>query len=225
MITLKKLLLSTFILLILLCSVAVASPLTDYSQGRGAIDLTERNTKISIKDSVLGTSDFPQKYNLDTTFTFGLGNKLAVQYRYFNPKSQNYYSSSHYLQLKVSQLNVLYQLEQNISAFIGFTDGTFSSVYEVPAYNQTVSYSYNRQCMNVGLLGQTQIAPKTNLWGSVNGGKSFTEYNIGVGYQIKPNLEFNVDYRNFKIKKYFSYGAQNVDAFGKGLGFGLTYKY
>ncbi|MBP2649446.1 MAG: hypothetical protein H6Q74_271 [Firmicutes bacterium] len=83
-----KKLLSTLILSMLFCSVAAASPLTDYSQGHWSIDLNERNTQNTVSASVY-TLDFNKKYKLDGMLTLGLGNNLAVQYRNFAPISSN----------------------------------------------------------------------------------------------------------------------------------------
>ena len=218
-----KKILSVLILSMLFCSVAAASPLTDYSQGHWSIDLTERNTDVT-SDRITGYS-YSKKYNLDTTFTLGLGNKFAAQYNYFNPRTPNvvsYSSFDGYYQTKVSQFNILYKLNNNFSAFIGYTTGTFSVVTDFHSYKQNSEFS--EQCFNIGLQGIKQIAPKTTLWGSVNGGKNIMDYKIGVGYQIRPNLDFNVDYRNFKIKNVNVY-SNNIEVTSKGLGLGLTYKY
>ena len=216
--------LSTFILSMLFCSVAAASPLTDYSQGHWSIDLTERNTDIT--ENLMSGYSYSKKYNPDTTFTLGLGNKFAVQYNCFNPRTPNiasYSSVDIHLESKVSQFNILYKLNNNFSAFMGYNTASFSEVVDIHSYGSyKQTYEFSTQCFNIGLQGITQIAPKTTLWGSVNGGKNVMDYKIGVGYQIRPDLDFNVDYRNYKIKNLYD---GSVEADSKGLGFGLTYKY
>ena len=219
--------LSALILSMLFCSVAVASPLTDYSQGHWSIDLTERNT--DVKQDIMSGYSYSKKYNLDTTFTIGLGNKFAAQYNYFNPRTPNMESTSYfdmYVATKVSQFNILYKLNNNFSAFMGYNTASFSEVvdahYSGSVYKE--NFEFSRECFNIGLQGITQIASKTTLWGSVDGGKNIMEYKVGVGYQISPDLDFNVDYRNFKLKN-VAYNYNNYDFTSKGLGFGLTYKY
>jgi len=218
---LKKIL-SALILSTLFCSVTVASPLTDYSQGHWAIDLTIRNTKLSNN----APFDLGEKSSIDTAFTLGLGDKFAVQYNGASPKSgRNDVESAYclYVQPKVNQFNVLYKLNDKLSAIIGYTSANYTGVYDYHYYTNTINY--NNNCVTFGVLGTSQIAPKTTLWGSVNGGKNIMDYKIGVGYQIRSNIDFNVDYRYYKIENLKTVTESGFEVYAKGLGIGLTYKY
>jgi len=70
------------------------------------------------------------------------------------------------------------------------------------------------------------IADKTTLWGSAAAGKDLTNYEVGIGYEFRPNWEFNVNYRDFNVKN-FSVQSQGggFDLKAKGLGYGITYKF
>ena len=213
------------------CSVAAASPLTDYSQGHYSLDLTVRNTDSS---SVFKTSAytidynvFDKKTNLDTMFTLGLGGKFAAQYNYFAPKSESlssFTNGEYRLQNKVQQINVLYKLNKNVAASFGYASVGTGFLFKNDSYNSDTIYT--KSCLTIGILGTTTIAPKINLWGSFIGGKSLTDYKIGIGYAIQPNLDLNVDYRHIKIRDInCNFDGTTSNGNSKGLGLGLTYKY
>lgn len=95
----KKLVLAT-ILIIALSSVAFASPLTDYSKGKAALDVNYRvspdydvTTKVSGNDiKAVIPDNIPTKFdgdnNFEWGFTYGIGNNWALQYRQATPKAK-----------------------------------------------------------------------------------------------------------------------------------------
>ena len=84
-----------------LSSVAFASPLTDYSKGKAALDINYRvspdydvdaragdiNIMKQAKDAGLPTS-FDGDSNVEWGFTYGIGNNWALQYRQATPKGK-----------------------------------------------------------------------------------------------------------------------------------------
>lgn len=204
----KKLILIV-VFLLAFSGVGLASPLMDYSQGKGSIDLTWRNAE----NSADGYS-FEKKGNLDAAVTVGLGNKFAFQYRNFEPKSKDSYAYGSNLKFALNEFNVLYKLDKNVAAFAGYvtTKATYNDWY--------YSDSRSKNMWQVGVVGSTQIAPKTTLWGSVAAGNnSLSNWEVGVGYAFASNMEFNVNYREIKAN------VEDTDFKTKGLGFGLTYKF
>jgi len=164
-----------------------------------------------------GSIDFNKKYNLDGAATFGLGNNLAFQYRTFQPESAS--TQGAVAKFENNEYNVLYKLNKGVSAFAGLVTakGTLSE--------GALSISANsKNLWQVGVIGSTEIAPKTNLWGVAAAGTNWTNYEVGIGYEFTPNLEFNVNYREVQAKNLNFLGLSG-DGKAKGLGFGLTFKY
>jgi len=122
--------LSALILSLLFCSVAAASPLTDYSQGKASIDLTWRNTQNTLSYGGY-SNDFNKKYNLDGMLTFGLGNNFAVQYRRFAPISSDTIpamsTDTGTLKFTTNEFNVLSKLNKKFSALVGFVNAKWDA--------------------------------------------------------------------------------------------------
>lgn len=200
----------TLVCLMMLSTVAMASPLMDYNQGKVSVDLTWRNTQNSLDDF-----SFDKKYNLDAALTVGLGNKWAFQYRNFEPKSGATGTDQETLKLATNEFNAMYKLDKNFAAFAGFVTGK-ATFEDNTGFNESAS----RNMWQFGLVASTEIAPKTTLWGSVAAGNhSWTNWEAGVGYELAPNLELNVSYREMKAN------VSDTDFKAKGLGYGITYKF
>jgi predicted porin len=198
--------------LLLLSSVAVASPLTDYSQGRFAIDLTWRNTA----DYFNG--DFNRKYNLDAGITLGLCHNFAFQYRNFSPESAN--TAGFVAKGQFNEYNVLYKLDKGFSVFAGWvTSKSTSPVGGVSVSTDTENY------WQAGVIGSTRIAPNLSLWGVAAAGEDLTNFEAGISYQFTPNVEFNVNYRTIETKRLTPMVPVFIKGKASGYGFGLTFKY
>jgi hypothetical protein len=235
-----KKVLGIVICFMMLSTVALASPLMDYSSGKGSIDLTWRNTQDNgpmangLTGNLENGKDYERKGNLDAALTLGLGNNWGFQYRNFEPKSDDHVFNNalgipgatvtQNLKFETNEFNVLYKLDKNVALLAGYmtTKATLSastnSALIVFPFGSTLSDSKNM--WQVGLLASTEIAPKTTLWGSfAAGNNSLTNWEVGVGYQFSPGWEFNVNYREIKTS------VESVDFKDSGLGFGVTYKF
>jgi len=219
------------VLLLVVCSLLIgsvvyASPLMDYSAGKGSVDLTWRNTEST--DIEHSYSNPPpvfvldKKYNFDGTLTFGLGNKFAIQYRNFEPKLPDY-QFSETLHLKTNEFNLLYKLDKNVAMVVGFNNvsGTFSQT-GLPDWGLNT-----RSIFQLGVVASTSIANKTTLWGSVKAGKNLEDYEVGVGYEFRPGWEFNVNYRYLHLKNLSddTFNDYGMEWKVKGSGLGITYKF
>lgn len=226
------------ILMLMLSSVALASPLMDYSAGKGSVDLTFRNSENT--GTIDGSSmTFDKKYNFDGAITVGLGNNFAFQYRNFESKSGDTSLGKVYVndhptwpslnsKITFNEYNILYKLDKNVAAFAGLLSakGTLNlsgGVDGYTLYNGSLPTD-TKNYWQVGLVGSTKIANKTTLWGSVGVGSNLTNWEVGVSYEFAPSWEFNVNYRDVEAKK-LAYSGCNVDAKAKGLGLGITYKF
>jgi predicted porin len=213
------------ILAVALCSLLVAgvttaSPLTDYSAGKVALDV---NWTPSL-DGDIGVDKFDGKSgNFDFGVTAGLGNKWAIQYRYANPVSKDrdfYWFPSGHVGVRTQEVNVLYQLDKNLSAFVGWHQAKITSNIGINGDN--------KNAWQVGLIGTTEIAKKTTLYGIVGAGNSLFSAEAGVAYAMTKDLDLNVFYRYKRmddLKSNSMWGEHNTDVTVKGLGLGVTYKF
>lgn len=214
-------------------SIALASPLTDYSLGKSAVDITwfsnlhmtDQYTSI-LNAAGNGTDAANGKHgNLDLSLTTGLGGKWAIQYRQFNPETKDYTTFGRVQRFGVrsQELDALYKIDKNLSAFVGWHQARYT--YDSINANTTAS---NKNVVQVGLVGTTQIATKTQLYGVGGVGKDLVTYEIGVSYEIAKGLDFNLLYRYKKVENLddATFGIpyrDNVTV--KGLGYGITYKF
>jgi opacity protein-like surface antigen len=204
-----------------------AGPLTDYSAGKVAIDLTLYPVKMEANHSDGGGIPVKtniENENLDFGITTGLGNKWAIQYRHFNPKGQDPVYSSRTNQTRTQELNVLYQVNKNWSAFAGYHLADYRLLFN----NVIHSATETKRTVQFGIIGTTRIFEKTNLYGLVGIGSQLSNLEVGLSYELTPNLELNVSYRQLK-NNHLNFNApfqgRTVDSTVKGWGFGLTCKF
>lgn len=231
----KKKVLLTVAAAMAVTSVAFASPLTNYDKGSLAIDL---NTSISPEMESGGTVD--AKSRLGAGITYGIGNKMALQYNYSDNKSKSFpdwfevgsYDADGFATAQVTghQLNVLYQINPNVSAFAGLTRSKlkYSGSYVLsdgsgPIGTLSASATQTENGYQVGFIGQTQLSEKLDGWALISAGNRVNAFEIGLGYEVAKNTDFNVFYRQTKYK---DFGVdESVDVKMKGLGAGLTFKF
>lgn len=207
-------------------SIGFAAPLTDYSTGKTSIDLTWRNSDINAKSQDSDDS-LDKKGNLDFGITTGLGNNFAIQYNYYNAKSKETSLPDGYGgtykedgSLKTQELNVLYKIDKNLSAYTGIVrvKGNINS-------DGNGFSSDNKNKLQFGLVGSTKITDKTTAYASIGVASDYTNWKVGVSQEIAPNLELNVDYRKLEAKKLNFNGVGDADITTKGLGVGVSYKF
>lgn len=220
--------LSMTLVLAALTTTCFAGPLTDYTQGKASIDLSIRpNLSITGTDSG-GDAKWNSKSNTDFGLTYGLGNNFAIQYNYSTADTKDYtgtisgFPITGHGSLNSQEFNVLYKLDNNLSAFIGATRTTNDIDTSLGSIAGKSSNGYQ-----VGFIDTTKIADKTNLYGIVAAGNKLASYTIGVSQALGGNTEFNLFYKTVKYKglEYDGIGGYEYDYKVKGLGCGLTYKF
>lgn len=207
--------------LLMVSSVGFASPLTDYSQGKVALDLSVRSSN----DVTADGTDFDGKTsNVNYGVTVGLGNKFAFQYKQDNADAKDKYDSvgvNGHPELGSNQYNVLYQLNPNVSAFVGLTNTqpTLKSTFGSQDGKHTTGYQ-------VGVIGTVPLGDKTTAYASLGYGDQIEDYELGLGYAVAQNLELNVGYKDTKFKKLnMNQGDSDFDYKAHGLTYGVTYKF
>lgn len=232
----KQIFIFGVISIFIVSGVCSASPLMDYSKGNTSIDMTIRSGEISVNNDWAGNSlKKDVDSNFEGTITHGLGGRVAIQYRNTFGDSESYYSLSKdtKITLRSQEVNILYKLNKQISAYAGLVQVETSQVGALKTTTlsnlaQTIgNHPYQKSGYQVGLIGTTSLGPKLVGYASVGLGNCVDSYEVGLGYEVARNLEFNVGYKNAKYKgmevrflEVFPY-----DCTFKGTTLGLTYRF
>lgn len=268
-----------------LSSVAFASPLTDFSKGKAALDINYRvspdydlnarvndfNVNAEAKKIGLPTN-FDGDNNLEWGFTYGIGNNWALQYRQATPKGnltlidysrpdreenvvnstpiQDFLYDSHLhavnvnleAKTRVDEYNVMYKMDKNFSLFTGLVKASPSLKVNAsvqPNRNQlpfSGNVSFQGEDKNIWQFGVVAVKPLNNdftTYGIASVGSDYHNWELGLGYKIAKDLEFNVNYRDMKIDnmKFANFTTPNhsydltTDTKIKGWGFGVNYNF
>jgi predicted porin len=191
----------------LISSVCLASPLTNYSLGKTAVDI---DWYPSLKADINSQNKDGKSNNIDWGITTGLGHNFALQYSQFNPETK-YYAGNR-IGVNTQQVNVLYKLDNTVSAFTGWNQAKLSSV----------AGASNQNTLQIGLIGDTQLATNTRLYGLAGFGRHLFNSEAGVSYEFAKATELNLFYRYTKINHL---QPDSVDTTFKGVGLGLTYTF
>jgi len=205
------------ILAVLLCTfmtagVTTASPLTDYSAGKVALDI---NWTPGLDLEANGETLDGKSGNFDYGLTAGLGGKWAIQYRYLNPVSKDY--GGFHGGVRSQEVNVLYKLDKNLSAFAGWHQARLTT--NAPGFSLP-----SKSTWQVGLIGTTALGKKTTLYGIVGAGGSLLNAEAGFAYALAKDLDVNLFYRYKRIDDLRA-NAYEIDTTTKGLCPGLTYRF
>jgi predicted porin len=205
----------------MLSSLALAAPLMDYSTGKTAIDISVYPNLDTHLSNNTGYNESPKgkSGNYEFGVTTGLGDKFAIQYRNFSPETKSFGQYHDVVELKNQEINMLYKLNNNLSAFAGYN---WTKVHD--SSTRINGDSETKGTTQVGVIASTQIAQKTTLFGKLGVGNDLTNYQLGISYCITPNLDFNICYNYLEVKK-VTFGNLDLSGECKGLGYGLTYKF
>lgn len=208
----------TMVCLLMLSGTVLASPLTDYSPGKIAIDINSfSNFNANLTNNQGFNSTFTTNSGVNEfQITTGLGNKIALQYRHSQPE----FTQGIILRCPIEEVNVLYQINKNLSTFVGY----HGSVFEFDGIGEITE---KRNTIQFGLTGNSIITDQMKLYGTVGFGPDITNYEVGLSYDIVKNAELNIFYRDIDLKKYNSLAGNGVNVSAKfsGIGYGLTLKF
>jgi len=210
---------------------ATAGPLTDYSSGNTAIDLTWKPS-LQLSDQFINfsnQSDTNQGDGENSTFhwgiTTGFGKGWAIQYKQANSTRESIPDENYNFGVKSQEVNVLYQLNTsgNLAVFAGYHQAKF--VYTENNHNAIPD---TKNTLQLGLVGVYPMTAKTNLYGVVGAGKGLFNYELGLSYELAKNIDFNANYQYKKVRDLQSNWETNPftdDVTTKGFGYGITYKF
>lgn len=231
----------TVLLVFILSSVAMASPLTDFSRGNAALDINYRaNADYNVDPGIdgkgkLGDVAFDSNNNLEWGYTYGIGNNWAMQYRqatlkgtlglyngnYGQSESEKRYSTTTInanveAKAKVEEYNVLYKINKNLIAFTGAVKVAPSARLNLgisPYGSGDIAIAgHDKNIWQFGLQGVVPFADKYTGYGIAAYGSDYRNLEAGVGYQISKNVEFNVNYRDIKIDNMTMVGVNIPDS-------------
>jgi hypothetical protein len=228
--TMRKILVLTFIFCIL-AGTSFASPMTDYSNGKVAIDISiNPSVDITGTDSG-GDADWDAKsgnYNIGATF--GLGNNIALQINHSQVDTKDYSlynltgisGSVGHGELTATEINVLYKTSENVSLFAGVLDVK----NDIASNLGFTAKGKSDNGIQLGVIGTTKFNEQTTGYGIVSIGNA-TRFEVGIGQQITDSLDLNLCYRNAQYKdlEYNDLPGYKYDYKVKGIGFGITYKH
>ncbi len=222
--------------LFLFSAVGFASPLTDFSQGKASIDL---NWRMSNDLEYPGDSLDASNSNFDVGLTIGLGNKFAFQWQNQNAKSKDYsgtftngvdvLSGSLNSKLTANQFNILYSVDKNVAAFVGYTQAKnefdVNGTYNGTPFGGTVSGKMVNG-WQLGFTGSFPMGKNMSGYGTLGFGNKITNIEIGIAYEFAKNAELNLFYKSTEYKDLeFDGVSDKYDLKVKGPGVGVTFKF
>lgn len=225
--------------LVLGSSVALATPLTDFSPGKTAIDISFNPSSDTTQSN--GDVKFDADKFANYGVTVGLGNNFAFQYNNANFKTKNWqdsdferYVNGRY-KIKSQEFNLLYKVNKNLTAFSGINQAKQTIVYYDHRNILESSGSYSgdtKRNWQVGLTGQAEIGKNLSAYATAATSKDFHYWKLGLGYALNKDLDLNVfyaksKYKNLKFNSAFDRILPNItsDVEVKGFGYGLTYRF
>lgn len=246
-----------------LSSVAFASPLTDYSKGKAALDINYRvSPDYDFEAGVKGTEfqtgkvAFDGDSNIEWGFTYGIGNNWALQYRQATPKgtlaiplcrndvrqvASSKIESKDYegpeiptlnfeSKTRVEEYNVLYKLDKNFSAFTGIVRANPSVKASFsPIVDHLAIQGDDKNIWQFGVVAVKPLNKDFTTYGIASFGSDYRNWEVGLGYKVAKDIDFNVNYRDMKVEdmKLANILGANVstDTEVKGWGFGVSYNF
>jgi opacity protein-like surface antigen len=200
-----------------------AAPQTDFEKGKSSVDIGAIRSELKTSDNT-GSTSWDKKTNLDFGITTGLNDKIALQYKFqkLDSGEGELFGLTATADSKVHEFNVLYKLNPNAYAFLGLqrlSGDASSSGYNAKIVSTTVA--------QIGVTGVTKLADKLNGWGTAAVGNDNYSYEVGLGYALATNTDFNLFYRYKKFNDLEFDGLSNYDfdAKSKGIGASITFKF
>jgi len=201
----KKIVLGVIAASLLATSSAYAAPMTSMDKGTGKIDAAfTMGSSLKGEGSGGQSIDFGGNNRYRLGATYGLGDKLGIDYKYAAHAGD--YDSS----VQSHQLNLMYQFNPNVAAFAGYVHNRA----------KVQSESNTQNGYQVGVLANMKIAKRTTAWASIGVGNKITAYEIGVGYDLTKNFDVNLFYNDTKYK-----GFDAADFKTHGVNLGVTYHF
>ena len=197
---------SLTVLLVALLSagaVATATPQTQFNRGEFQIDIGAWSPMANISR---GTG-FSHSWDFAGGLTYGLSDKLALQYQYWGLKSKSRdYSDHSDLSGQQHEVNLLYSLSPKIAAYTGYSRIHFSKSDADGPYDSNDTNSVAQ----IGVIAKTSVAKNLDIYAKGALGTHKTSlWEAGLGYSFTPDLDFSMGYRHLDTDRHSSVHDSN----------------
>ena len=197
---LKKMATSIGIMAIIILTfpyLCAASPLTDFSKGSTAVDVSYNiHTFEGLNNSY--------SYGVTT----GLGNDWALNFRQagYDPHHNLY----NYKAIN-REMNAFRKIDDNWQIYGGYSTTSGSG-------NGT---SLHKNVVQGGVIGTKKLNERTTFFANMGGGENVTNIEFGFSYQLQPGWEVSTVYRHLTVEKIHQYDDKlNLRC----ISLGLTWK-
>lgn len=208
----KKLACLMTILTVGAAGAAFAAPQTEFQNGEVQIDAGAFNAKASMSDHSDDT-----KWNFTGGVTYGVSDKVAVQYNYSDLQTKSSYGDGNATKGNQQEVNVLYSVRPNVAVYGGYNriDNDFGG-----------GFSKTNNIAQVGVIAKAPIAPKLDVYGKVAvGTEQTTIWEAGLGYNVTKDLDINAGYRYINTKAGTDGDGNDHNISYKGFVGGLSYRF
>lgn len=177
------------------CAVATATPQTQFNKNELQLDLGAWNPMANISK---GTG-FSHTWDFAGGLTYGLSDKLGLQYQYWGLKSDSRDYSDHTdMSGQQHEVNLLYSVSPKLAAYAGYSHINFSKD-DVDGTNHS---NDTNNIAQIGLIAKTPIAKNLDVYAKGALGTCQTSlWEAGLGYSFTKDLDLSVSYRHLNTDR------------------------
>ena len=191
----KRKLAALLVALLSVSAVATATPQTQFNKGELQVDLGAWDYQANISR---GTGFF-HTWDFAGGLTYGLSDKLALQYQYWGLKNKTYDATDHTdLSGQQHEVNLLYSITPKIAAYVGYSRIHFAKDDVDGPRNS----SDTQNVAQLGVIAKTPIAKNLDIYAKGAVGTCQTSlWEAGLGYSFTPDLDLSLGYRHLNTDR------------------------
>jgi len=198
---------------LLFCCVSNASPMPDFKAGAASFEVNVY-PRLNSMHAYSGRASC----TTDIGLTYGMGDKLAVQLRAFNPSIRHGGELDEHVKNMSREVNFLYQVSPVIAVFAGFQWAKLEVMTNGSTYKKNVG--------QIGAVATHNLSERDKLFALFGIDSSGENHNIEIGITRELNKEWEATlvWRQ-KANRYTVSAGQERDVKFQGFGVGLTCKF
>lgn len=189
----KKSIAALVIALVAASAVASATPQTEFNKGEFQLDLGAWNPVADMDNTVTHS----HSWNFAGGLTYGLADRLALQYQYWGIKSKSD-NPSIYSDVTGQQqeINLLYSLAPKIAVY-----GGYNRINPSIDFYHLGSHGSANNVAQLGLIAKTALAKNLDIYAKgALGTKHTSLWEAGLGYSFTKDLDLSVGYRHLNTE-------------------------
>ena len=190
---------------------AMASPLNDYSMGKGEVNVGTTLAPAMATGANGYTTKSDVKNKLQGGATVGVGRNLALQFKYSDAEQK---PSNQDIRFRTQEYNLRYKVDKNFSVYAGDMHARLANDYAAAT----------RNIFQVGVQYETPLGKNLTGWAAIGLGSNLQHYEAGVGYALAQNVDLDLSYQYTQVKD-FEVSGTKLDSTMKGLYAGLSFKF